>query len=404
MKSYIKKNEIRQINRKLYGYEIVFNNKEDYKDSGALELVIANIIQNYNANDEIAGVPTVINIHNELVSEQTKKLVELLNPNSVVICLNNKVLESSDNVALLKELKNEGYRLMIKLNEDDKYFNYASMMADIIKIDIKHTPEEINNKEIFSCKKLACNVDTADDYIVAEQAGIDYYEGSYDSNTIDMDIRNNGHSRVNFLEVVRLLNEKAELATIAHVVSRDPLLSAQVIRLCNSSGAAVKSVAEAVKLLGHTKLERWIYILQFGKAKSVPEDLIRESYNRAELCRLLSHKTRYIRNTVKEEHAYMIGLFSNLDILSGRSMNEELVSLNLDPMIESALVYRDGIGGDLLNLVISYEEANWDRIKLYSDRLKVDTNKLFTLYFDSVSRIAKIWDDLESYANINGGK
>ena len=138
--------------------------------------------------------------------------------------------------------------------------------------------------------------------------------------------------------------------------------------------------------------------MQFGKSSAIPEELIKESYNRAELCRLLTKEYKF--KGLNEDKAYMIGLFSDLDILSGRSMNDELVSLNLDKTIEDALIYRDGIGGELLNLVIAYEEANWTRVDMYTKKFKVYKDKLFKLYFESVTAIARISDELEKY----GGK
>lgn len=395
MNSYVSKHEIREINRKLIGFDLEYN---DADEAGTLELIIANIIQGYNAKDEIASVPTVLEIRKKSFNNETLEKIQLLDTKSVIIQVNNALLDNQDKATFLKQLKDLGYKLMVEINKDDKYFNYAKMMADIIKIDIKNISDSVLGQNEFLCKKLAYNVDTAEDYVLAESASIDYYEGNYISTSIDMDIRQNGHSRVNFLEVIKLIRDKADIDTISRVISRDPLLSAQVIRLCNSTNTHVSNVKEATEQIGIKKLERWIYLLQFGKSSAVPEELIKESYNRAELCRLLTKEYKF--KGLNEDKAYMIGLFSDLDILSGRSMNDELVSLNLDKTIEDALIYRDDIGGELLNLVIAYEEANWTRVDMYTKKLKVNKDKLFKLYFESVTAIARIWDELEKY----GGK
>lgn len=392
MKSYVSKHEIREINRKLYAYDLFYNEKDD---AGALELIIANIIQKYDAEDEIAGVPTVIELNKHSLNGQTLEKIQLLQPNSVIIQINNNLLDNQDKATFIKQIKDLGYKVMIELNKSDQYFNYAKMMADIIKIDIKNIPDEVIGQNEFNCKKLAYNVDTSDDYVLAETSNFDYYEGKYISSSIDMDIRQNGHSKVNFIDVIRLINDKADLSDISRVISRDPLLAAQVIRLCNTTNNKAKSVDEAVHMIGIKKLERWIYLLQFSKASTVPEDLIKESYNRAELCRRIVREFHIKK--LKPEQAYMIGLFSDLDILSGRSLNEELTSINLDRQVEDALIYRDGIGGDILNLVVAYESANWDKVDSLCSKLKIRRDKLFKEYFESVNAIARIWDELESY-------
>lgn len=395
MKSYVSKSEIRGINRKLYAFDLKYDDKDA---TGALELVIANIVQGFNAADAVAGVPTVVEIKNDNFNSQIIDRIQLLDPKSVIIQVNNAMLDNQDKASFLKQLKDLGYKVMVEINQDDKYFNYAKMLADIIKIDIQSITNNLLGQQEFICKKLAYNVNTSDDYVLAESANIDYYEGEYISSSVDMDIRQNGHSKVNFLEVIKLVHENATIEQITRVISRDPLLSAQIIRLCNSTNEHASTVAEATSKLGIKRIERWIYLLQFGKSSTVSEDLIRQSYSRAELCRQLTKEYKF--KGLNTDTAYMIGLFSTLDILSGRSMSEELTSLNLDKVTEDALIYRDGVGGELLNLVIAYEEANWERIKIYTKALKVDKETLFKLYFESVTLVARIWDELERY----GGK
>lgn len=395
MRSYVSKSEIREINRRLYAFDLKC---DDEDEEGSLELVIANIIQGYNATDAVAGVPTVVEIKESCFDKQVLDRIQLLDTKSAIIQVNNAMLNNQNKVSFLKQLKDLGYKIMIEINKDDKYFNYAKMLADIIKIDIQSITESVLEQNEFMCKKLAYNVNSAEDYVLAESANIDYYEGEYISSSVDMDIRQNGHSKVNFLEVIKLIQNKATLEQITRVISRDPLLSAQLIRLCNSTSGRVSTVAEAASSLGIKKIERWIYLLQFGKSSDVSEDIIKESYIRADLCKKLTKKYKF--KGLKPEEAYMIGLFSTLDILAGRSMNEELVSLNLKKTTEDALIYRDGIGGELLNLVIAYEEANWERIKIYSKRLKVDKETLFKLYFESITLVARIWDELETYGGM----
>lgn len=392
MKSYVTRHEIREINRKMYAIDLRYDGDDKAE---AFEMIIAHIIQGSNGQDKIANVPTVVELTEEIFNSKSLDKLQLLDKEDAIIQINNRLIDNQDKASLLKQIKDSGYTVMIEINSDDKYFNYAKMMADIIKIDIKNIPQSIVGQNEFICKKLAYNVDTPDDYVLAESANIDYYEGEYISASVDMDIRQNGHSNINFIDVIKLINEKASLSAISRVISRDPLLSAQVIRLCKSVNNNVSSVAEATENIGIKKLERWIYLLQFGKTNNVPEDLIKESYNRAELCKLLTKEFKI--KGLNENQAYMIGLFSDLDILSGRSMNEELVSLNLDKTIEDALIYRDGKGGELLNLVIAYEEANWERIDKYCKILKVNKNRLFKAYFESVTAIARIWDELKTY-------
>lgn len=406
MRYYVSKHEIREINKKLFAFDIErgYRGDDEQEQERELDLIISHIIQSYNAEDKMYGVPSVLSLKESNVKKDVVDKIYLLSPASVIIQVNNNVFVDNDKTQYIKQLKDNGYKIMVEINKDDKYFNYVKMIANLIKIDIKNIPEEmIEHGNEFTCKKVAYNVDTAEEYVLAESANIDYYEGDYISTSINMDIRQNGHSEINYIDVLKRVNNNESIESITRSISRDPLLAAQVIRLSNSEyfkkqDTRIKEVGEAVSNIGKDKLKNWVLLLQFNKSNYVPEEIIKDSYQRAELAKELVEKFK-IKNITKEQ-AYLIGLFSQLDILAGRSMNEELISLNLDKTAEDALIYRDGTGGQLINLIIAYEEANWDRVDIYARQLNVDRNKIFDIYFTSLNKVAGIWDELTNHGRI----
>lgn len=400
MDSYVTRQQVRGINRKLFANDII------YSDDGVdtLQQLIASIVQRYDPDDEIAGVPFILEIKENNLTEATFQNIMILNKDSVLIQINSAILAIPEKVAIIKKIKEAGYKVVIAINKEDKVFTLAKIFADIVKFDINTLPENVfNDRNAFTCKKLASNINTADDYVLAEKSGIDYYEGTYISPPSNVEIDRSDHLKVNFIEIIAKINEDTSDAhSIGKIIARDSLMSAQIIRLANSVyfGALnrIKSIDDAVVRVGMSNLKKWILLLEFANNQNVPEELLQTSYHRAVFCEQIVKESGIKGITIGD--AYMIGLFSTLDILTGRSIDIELSKMNLSETVENALIYRDGIGGTLLNLIKAYEEANWKRVDKYIAELKINKSRIYDVYYRSTDEVARLWRSLTEHGEV----
>lgn len=404
MESFLKKLEIRGINRVLFGHDIeVLGNKK-----AKLEVIISSIIQNYDPEDVIAGVPTVLNIEENDINETLLDKIILLNTKSVIIQVNSRVLTNGTKVDIIRAIKEKGYKLMIVINKEDEVFSLARTLADIIKFDIQGIPEKILKGQItFDCKKLAYNVNSPDDYMLAESANIDYYVGSYIGESDEVELKHNTHSKVNFIEIMAALNSgQYTNELLSNILSRDALMSAQIIRLANSKyyrdqeerNNKVNLIEDAVERIGIDNLKKWLMLLQFSSSNRVPEEELQISYHRARFCRKIIEKSSV--KGISTQEAYLVGLFSEIDVLSGNKMSAELYNLNLSKVVEEALIYREGIGGKLLNLIKAYEEADNKKIVKYSEYFSISKNKIFKIYYESVIEASELWNKLTEHGGL----
>ena len=161
------------------------------------------------------------------------------------------------------------------------------MIADIIKIDVNNIPEALQNERTeISAKLLVYNVNSSEEYLMAEAINADLYEGTYISPATPIEIESHEHSNVNFIEVIAYMNKpNVSIQDIAKIIQRESLLSSQIIRLSNSAyfggRSRINSVADAIIRIGMSNLKRWIFLLQFSRINEVPEELLQLSYSRA---------------------------------------------------------------------------------------------------------------------------
>ena len=397
MEKYVVKQQVRGINTKLFANDIVFNGN----DKNVLISVISSIIQHYNPDDTLANVPTILDLKNDNITDEIVDKIRLLSTKSVLLQINNSIYADSQKVELIKKLKGYGYKIITIINKEDSVFTLSKILSDYIKLDINNIPDISNTN--FLCKKIAYNVDSAEEYQLAESVGMEYYEGEYVSTSENIIITKYKYSNTNFMYLLKLINEKGAEEDIKRAITQDCLLSAQVIRLSNSpyyinENKHVDSIDDAIEKIGIDAIKKWLLLLQFSRSDSTPEEMIQTSYHRAIFCKNLVKEAK-TKNISKSE-AYIIGLFSTLDVLAGNTMSKELTGLNLGDTIENALIYRDGERGKLLNFVKSYEEGNNKRIKEYANYFKLKIDEVDKIYIDSIKAVSNLWKSMSQYGGI----
>lgn len=394
MDTYITRKQIREINRKLYANDIWYS--DDGK--GVFEEIVSSIIQRYDPQDKMSNVPSVLEIKKPKIDKKTIENILLLDRKSVIVQVNNRLLADVYNLDMVKELKAHKYKIMIELNKDDKIFTISTILADIIKIDINNIPDVILSPDIhFNGKILAYNINTPEQYAAATAMHADLYEGNYitEGSNIRLEVKEN--ISINFIEVMSLITkDNVEMHDLASAISKDVIMSAQVVRLANSvfytGKEKISSIEQALVRIGLDTLKKWIFLLQFNRNSAENEELLQLAYSRALFCEKMVQVSKKIK--ISETDAYLIGLFSTIDALTGKSIDKQIHSMNLSSTIEDALIYREGHGGLLLNTIKSYEEAHWDKVAKYSKQIGISKDKMSEIYFYCVDEVSRFWGGL----------
>jgi len=82
------------------------------------------------------------------------------------------------------------------------------------------------------------------------------------------------------------------------------------------------------------------------------------------------------------EKCFMVGLFSVLDSILDRPLEQILHSLSLSPEVAEALIDQKNQFGQILQAVQAYERKDW---KLVSGSLKLDAETVRQMYVDALA-------------------
>lgn len=187
-----------------------------------------------------------------------------------------------------------------------------------------------------------------------------------------------GSSRVTLMKLLTLVTQDADTHELELILRKEPKLSFDLLRLVNSASMGlrtkVSSFGHALTILGRRQLQRWLQLLLFAQQKqagSGPSVLMQRAAARGRLMELLTKGLSATPTQEFQEQAFMIGVFSLLDILMDDTLDNILKSLHLADNIEAALLRREGPLGEMLRLVELAENFDFGEIGQWLAKLNV---------------------------------
>ena len=194
----------------------------------------------------------------------------------------------------------------------------------------------------------------------ARRAGFTLFRGELPRAQLRDAGQGDGTTRKRLLALLGLLAQDADSRELETLLKQDPALSYQLLKLVNSAAFApnsnpIHNFGQAINLLGRRQLQRWLQLLLYARQQVdgpantlLPLAALRAAQMEA-LCKLRDG------DRDEQDQAFLVGVFSLLDVLLAMPMAEIVSALNLDLDVVAALLDRSGPLGDMLALVEMHE-------------------------------------------------
>jgi len=285
----------------------------------------------------------------------------VLPPERTVIEVLESVVVDDEVVSGCQRLLDEGYQLAL----DD--FRWSSEMecllerAQMVKIDIQDTqPSEvaklIERCRPFGAKLVAEKVTTLDELHRCDQLGFHYAQGYLLARPQQVQGRALDIGKLSRLRMsARLLDTECPISDLEEIVRSDPAMSYQVLQLAGLGAAQglrrnVKTIHEALVLLGWRRLQSWVSLLLIADKGRVSQEGVTNALTRARMCELISKDL----DPSMSDEAFTVGMVSSFDLLLGMPLADVIEGLPLADEIRGALVHGDGFLGHLIADVSDY--------------------------------------------------
>ena len=318
----------------------------------------------------------------------------LLPRDMVVVEVLEDVVPTPAIINACRRLKQAGYLIAL----DDFAFSPCYMplveLADIIKVDFLATPPA-ERQQLIRClagqqvKFLAEKVETQADFHSGLEMGYSYFQGYFFSKPSIISAKSLPGHTTSCLQLLRELNRpEVKYEAIEDIIKRDVAMSYKLLRFVNSAyfgfKSKIKSLRQALTLLGQKELQKWVALISLQEAGvNKPTELILESLIRARFAEQLALKRMQKQQAA---NSFLMGMFSYIDVLLDRPMADILNEVALDEEVKAALLEKNRNFLSLLyQLILTYEKGQWNESSCYAAELNLDESVVLKAYQESVA-------------------
>jgi c-di-GMP-related signal transduction protein len=320
-------------------------------------------------------------------------IARMLPHDSTVIEVQEDIDADDELVSACMELKEEGYSIALTdFTLQSKISKLLIDIADVVKVNVSNVDDyEIRAivSEFGERKKLiAKGVETESQFTSALARGFSGFQGYFFSKPIIIPGKDIPAHKLNYVRILEELNKpELDLRALETIIKRDTSLCYTLLRYINSAYFGfrdkISSVLQALVFLGDRQVRKWACLVLFTfLGVDRPPEVVVRSLIRGRMCELLAEDFNV---GGKESELFLMGMFSLLDVLIGRPLEDVLEGLSLGADVSAALLRGEGRYGEVYRLVLSYEVGNWERLSEILSHLSIDPEHVLETYVSAVS-------------------
>jgi EAL and modified HD-GYP domain-containing signal transduction protein len=384
---YLARQPIFDADLSVRGYELLYRGAPGAERPDADQMTSTVLV---NALLEI-GLDNVVGDRTAFINVTRNFLVNVnevpLNPGRTVLEILEHIAPDDEVIEGARRLREEGFRIAL----DDFIYTEESArlldVADIVKIDLLAMSDAAIASLVARCRQypvqlVAEKVETLDQLKLCRELGFDLFQGYLLSRPLTLQQRSVDPARLAVLRLLGLLiDPDVDLQAIERIVRMDVGLSFRVLRVAGNGAAhgmfrEVRSVREAVVMLGQRQLRRWVMLMLVADTEDTPPEQLALAMSRARMGELVGGMARGLGADV----GFTVGLLSALDLLLDAPMEDAIETLPLDAETRLALVEGTGPLGEIIACIRGFETGNPP-----STVLGIEHDRLAGAYMEAVA-------------------
>ena len=299
-----------------------------------------------------------------------------------------------------RELREAGFALALEECFDGAHFDALAPLTDYFVVDTaRHSPAEIKAlvgrlaEANGRAAMVARDLESYDDFTLCQKLGFRLFQGPFITSREDWTANQVGPQGLRVCDLLNRLRRDAETAELAKILRQDAVLSYRLLRYVNSAASGLRqkitSIEHALVMMGRAKLYRWLTLLLFGSAQSVPgaAALLENALVRGRLMELAGQARL---KPADQDSLFVTGLFSMLDLVLRVPLAEALRPIQLPEEIPAALLRREGPYAPYLELALACESFDQDRITAASALCGLDAATVNERHIEAITWVQDI--------------
>lgn len=394
---------------KVYAYELLYRSQQCRNGFGNVDgntasaKVIVDSFLSLGMSQITGGKKAFINFTRRLLLDE---YISLLPPEQVVVEVLENVVPDEQIVEVCKNLKSKGYLLALDDFVDGKEMGPLIQLADIIKVDFLTTPKPERRRLVrrlapLGIQLLAEKIETREALKEALRMGYSYFQGYFFSKPLLVSQKTIPGFKLTYLRLLQELHgEDFEFAEAEEHFKHDLSLSYKLLRLVNSAALGlseqVESIKHALVLLGQENIRKWFSLIVLAEmASDKPQELLISSVIRAHFWQTIGEALGFFR---EKDKLFLAGMFSMIDAVLDRPLEEALASLPLAQDVKAALLEEENQLSEAVQVGQVYERGDWETLAQLCRRSGLPESRLAELYRQSVCLTQAVFETLPAPA------
>lgn len=361
------------------------------RNDGAFQIPGLDIIKSVGVDAVAADKEVFVEINSISIFTDIEAQCETAHER-IVLLMDNTIKLDTMYIERLRALKHSGFKLAIRKLPVTSFEAYREILLLLDYILLDHKKIDITKARIYfskvypNIKLCAGNIKTQEIFEeLKAEGGYHFYEGEFFRMPVTKGQAEVSPLKVNYIELLNLVNDTDfELTQAADVIGRDTALVISLLKMVNrmSVNSEITSIRHAAAMLGQKDLKKWINTAVTNElCADRPNEITRVSLLRAKFAENLAP---VFEMAIHSSELFLMGLFSVLDLILDKPMEEALDMVKVSKDIREALVDKKGKFAPVLDFVTRYEAADWQEISRQMVLKNIDINCIYEAYTDSL--------------------
>ncbi|MDR7073006.1 EAL and HDOD domain-containing protein [Fictibacillus barbaricus] len=385
MDIFIGRQPILDKNENVVAYELLYRNSSTNRyegsdhDNATLD-VLVNSFTGIGIREVGEKKKCFINFTENLL---LSRVPTYISPDHIVVEILETVNLTQEIITVCKELKSKGYIIALDDVISNRDLSSLIPFIDIIKIDYlvmeKNDIKEMIKKYKGEVHFLAEKIENRKEYEEAKEMGFDYFQGYFFSKPVILTGKDIAPVPTNYFQLLNVLNGKEpDIEHISSLIQQDLSISFKLLKLLNSGAFIMKnkvtSIKQAVVLLGLNEIKKVVTILLMTSLKRTDNQtqLVQMSLTRAHFFEQIASMLQIDKNSL-----YMFGMFSLIDTILNKDMNDIVEDLPITSELSDALLGKNDKYNQALLLVETIEYGRWNETAKLCTELQLPETELF---------------------------
>lgn len=318
--------------------------------------------------------------------------------NRIVFLIDDTIPPVEMYINRIRELKEKGYKLAVRklAVSDFEAFREILTLTDYVFLNNKKIA--IDKAKVYfgklfpNIKLCAGGIEDMETFeSLKEAGGYQLFEGEFYRVPVTKGNHEIAPLKVNYIQLLNMVNsENFELSDAADIIGRDPALTISLLKMVNrmTVNSGITTIRHAAAMLGQKELKKWITTAVVNElCADRPSEVTRLSLLRAKFAEELAPSFGMAN---RSEELFLMGLFSVLDVIMEKPMEEALKVVMVPGEVKDALIDGKGKLAPIYDLMRHYEIASWQEVSRQLLLADLQTEKISEAYINALSWYKKL--------------